>query len=770
MRQAILLCLACAPLFSQASITIASDGCRESAMEWNTVSIGQLVNLHGSFSYTDGLGVVTTIGDTACSGASSKSKGTSPESLTQIWRAGTSRETTIKVEVTNPDASTVQEDIYITNGGTETITQYRLNMIGYSVGSTIGGNCANSQVLRTSRFSSDYYLYMTWTGVVSIVWMSDMTQNASVNPNCPASGSPSSSRIIPLRNPYTSSMGDQVDTIAPGQTRHYTIMRRFYPAGTTDSDAAKDATIAYGKASPPNANWPDRRPIGTDFWGATSARTSNNPRGYFNSSLNALDTSALAAFMASRTANNISIMNARNPRPQGILLWDIEGYEMDHAFTYVAYPNKLAEVAPEMNAVIDATFAAYRAAGYRVGVTLRPQRLRFHDPGTRVRWSISNGTLASLTVASGVATATTSTPHGMVDGTVLPVRGATTTSLNAGRRVITIASPTTFTFAVSTPDGTYNESGIFIEYASLPPTCNFVAPLSLANDVVFLTGSFIYPTSTRTAVCVGVDEWQWNTYPDGPGEQTRSDDYNLALNTLKEKATYAINRWGVSIFYVDTNVTISGGPMINKLWQDMKAAYPDCLFIPEWELDSTYQPASAFLNYQTVPQEGPTLPNAVMQGHPESFPVIQVGDKDPNNTPENTALWKQSLLRGGAYFARAWFGDSQVTKMAALYASVEPTSRCVVVGNRQFCSAPRTAFSYPLVNRVYFASSQGGLNSSTFYCEQTDLSRCYVDGIIVGTYDAPTDPGLSGITHYQLRYYDFAGNLVSNPGSYGTIQ
>jgi hypothetical protein len=65
-------------------------------------------------------------------------------------------------------------------------------------------------------------------------------------------------------------------------------------------------------------------------------------------------------------------MNEMRPKPQAVLLWDLEGQEFSHTFTYVGDPRRLADLAPEMDAVADEMFAAFRDAGYKIGLTLRP--------------------------------------------------------------------------------------------------------------------------------------------------------------------------------------------------------------------------------------------------------------------------------------------------------------------------------------------------------------------------------------------------------------
>jgi len=76
-----------------------------------------------------------------------------------------------------------------------------------------------------------------------------------------------------------------------------------------------------------------------------------------------------------------------------------------------------------------------------------------------------------------------------------------------------------------------------------------------------------------------------------------------------------------------------------------------------------------------------------------------------------------------------------------------------------------TGYSYPVVMRVYFAENQSALGSSMSYCTRMETDKCFLDGE-----EQPTPALSADFSHYQIRYYDFAGNLVSNPGSYGTIQ
>src|SRR5262249_54417227 len=88
------------------------------------------------------------------------------------------------------------------------------------------------------------------------------------------------------------------------------------------------------------------------------------------------DQATFSARVLAYTDNAIARMNALNPRPQGILIWNLEGEEFAQYFTYVGNPNKLHDMAPEMDAVADQMFAKVRAAGYIPGITLRPSNFQ----------------------------------------------------------------------------------------------------------------------------------------------------------------------------------------------------------------------------------------------------------------------------------------------------------------------------------------------------------------------------------------------------------
>lgn len=120
-------------------------------------------------------------------------------------------------------------------------------------------------------------------------------------------------------------------------------------------------------------HWPDRRPIGALFLSSSGHTSKTNPRGWLND--RALDVTTpegrkrLQARMLDYAEQSVRILRAMNA--QGMVVWDLEGQQ---ANGYVGDPQQAESLAPEWRGILDAFFARFRKAGFRVGVTVRPQR------------------------------------------------------------------------------------------------------------------------------------------------------------------------------------------------------------------------------------------------------------------------------------------------------------------------------------------------------------------------------------------------------------
>lgn len=730
-------------------------------MTWNGNAIADTSqNLHGLFTYSD----ATSYGSLSCSSASSKSKTPGQEQLVQVWRAGTAYEIAITITQSNPSANIARSTITIQNYGDFEITAFTLNLIGFEFGEIPGGNCESGEgAIRGQRFSSRYYGYSTWSGG-SVSWgMGNYLKNGGVVTSC----NNTTNKLPRVEMPYPGALKNWYDSLTPGQSQTYVVDYVFGDTDQTEIILSSSFMSAFFDASPYKANWPDRRPIMQWFWANNNNRRSaTNPRALFaDASLNALDPTTLSARALTETTAKIAEMDARAWRPQGIIIWDLEGYEFNHSATYIGNPSKLSTYAAEIDGIADQVFFQLKSAGYRIGMTIRQQDLSTVDGGTHKQWAITGSTLSNLTVTSNTATATTSTAHGLSTGNIVTLRGATTSALNSARYSITVTGSTAFTFTTAAvADGTYNESGLVIGYAALPATCSYNANSQLTEKAV-ITGTYTYPSQTRTATCTGTNQWSFNANNNGPGSQTDTNDYDTVYQRIRDRIAYAVSRWGASIFYVDSNVNTTGNEIESEVFSLIKEEFPRILMIPESSNASTVIPTASYLNYETL--GAITIGDTTFAMNPAGFSVTQVGSKSPNLTPTTTSQWLTMLGRGSTAFQNQLSPDNEVNVLKntamATNATVAMTDRGQA---RTFQSSPGTSFTYPVTARVYFADTSNNLASSTTYCTRRATDSCYLNGALQST--ATLD--LAATPYYQFRYYDFAGNLVSNPGSYGIIE
>src|SRR5262249_43478641 len=133
---------------------------------------------------------------------------------------------------------------------------------------------------------------------------------------------------------------------------------------------------------------------------------------------------------------------------------------------------------------------------------------------------------------------------------------------------------------------------------TLPSTCspdvNNGDPASDPNTLheVFIKTDAQPPY--RRYVCTAPNVWsQWG--PNQPYFQTVYNDGAKTLAILEEKVRYAKQRWGATIFYVDSTVYTTGGSFSFNIFRQLEKDFPDTLFMPENE-DLLFSGATAPYN------------------------------------------------------------------------------------------------------------------------------------------------------------------------------
>ena len=134
---------------------------------------------------------------------------------------------------------------------------------------------------------------------------------------------------------------------------------------------------------PVRVRWEDRRPVGVLFLASNYHSSATNPRGWFNEpSLDFTSAGGAERFRAAlREYTDRSLAILKRTGAQGVIVWDLEGEQFPHKISFIGDPRTLDRLAPEMAAAADEFFARLRAAGLRVGVTIRPQKLAIDEFG-----------------------------------------------------------------------------------------------------------------------------------------------------------------------------------------------------------------------------------------------------------------------------------------------------------------------------------------------------------------------------------------------------
>ncbi|MCX6595970.1 MAG: Ig-like domain-containing protein [Acidobacteria bacterium] len=519
-------------------------------------------------------GTETQIGWRTPSGAS-RSSGS--DWVQHIYNANQPQQFTIRWDCAAVDARTFRVDTTIRNDDpTSTLAQINLTFAPLTLPSPIVGRTLHYGISinpTTADGLTVGLLKGTWGSVA--LWQ-----------QLPSSGTLGSyyNEINQLYFPFTlsnqtarsfeSSAKQKVneDPIPPRSSRTYSYFIRFGPAEATAQSLAPEAFDNYRAVFPSLLNWPDRRPIGNWFISEGSKRSRTNPRGYaWDPLLNVSDPATFRSTMLSQANGVISRMNAVNPRPQGLIVWDLEGQEFDHAFTYVGAPETLPAIAPEMDAIADDFFALFRNAGYRVGITLRP-----------MKFGVGN----------------------------IPPKDCRAESSN------------------------YPFSDKFIKLDA--------------------------PYPLRGYVCSAPHTWtQANLY-----DQTRTDQDEELFNLLKKRISYAATRWGVTLFYIDSNIWGGGGPLAHTMFRALQQEFPNVLMIPEWE-NAQYYGATA--PYNQANMDVLRTNDSIRELYPDAFSVINIADGRLEDVARRAAV-VEGVKNGDILLYRAWWPAPEVSLMQSIYA------------------------------------------------------------------------------------------------------
>lgn len=144
-----------------------------------------------------------------------------------------------------------------------------------------------------------------------------------------------------------------------------------------------------------------------------------------------------------------------------------------------------------------------------------------------------------------------------------------------------------------------------------------------------------------------------------PVHQAAEDEH--AVQILRERIGYAKQRWGCTLFYVDSTATAYGSinPDVFKAVAD---AYPDVLLIPENE-SMRYFAYSAPLN-SYVHHRITSTPVGARLVYPKAFSVLMAPEGD---RPEDHAALLDAVRHGDILLFNAWYMNEGALKIKKIY-------------------------------------------------------------------------------------------------------
>jgi hypothetical protein len=158
------------------------------------------------------------------------------------------------------------------------------------------------------------------------------------------------------------------------------------------------------------------------------------------------------------------------------------------------------------------------------------------------------------------------------------------------------------------------------------------------------------------------------TMEGGNPKQNPADDEHAA-EVLKDKIGYAKKRWGCTLFYVDSTVTIHGS-LDPDVFKAVANAYPDVLLIPENESMRYFAYTAPYNNYWQF--RVTSTPVGARVVYPKAFSVLRAPGGD---RPEDHDALVTAIQNGDILIFNGWYKHEGVKKIKKLYEDAGTVNR-----------------------------------------------------------------------------------------------
>ena len=167
----------------------------------------------------------------------------------------------------------------------------------------------------------------------------------------------------------------------------------------------------------------------------------------------------------------------------------------------------------------------------------------------------------------------------------------------------------------------------------------------------------------RVGVCIRPQHFATNG--DGTASQTYLPDAAVEAEMLG-KMQYAHDRWGATLFYIDSTVESDGAVLDASIFQQAAAALPDSLLIPEESTPKDYAYVAPFQTFLFHLDLG-TDPT-VYSYYPKAFSANLINDVDAGVLAQYRSQLTQSIRNGDILMAHADYWQANNSTIVQMYA------------------------------------------------------------------------------------------------------
>ena len=173
----------------------------------------------------------------------------------------------------------------------------------------------------------------------------------------------------------------------------------------------------------------------------------------------------------------------------------------------------------------------------------------------------------------------------------------------------------------------------------------------------------------RVGVCVRPQKFTFG--PNNTASQVYLPTASVAQNLIN-KIEYAHHRWGATLFYIDSSVDVNGGTLDAAIFQQVAAAFPDSLLIPEETTPRAYAytaPFGSFIYHGTIGTDP-----SVYNYYPQAFMANLINDVAAGTLAAAQSQLVTQVKHGDVLMAHAdWWQPNNPT-IVEIYQAAGPYS------------------------------------------------------------------------------------------------